>query len=58
LGCEKIELVPYHRLGVGKYAQYGMEYQLGSLEPPSEERMERLRRLVGEFGLTEVTGLI
>jgi pyruvate formate lyase activating enzyme len=58
LGCQKIELVPYHRLGVGKYAQYGMEYPLADLEPPTEERMARLRRLVEGFGLTEMTGRI
>jgi pyruvate formate lyase activating enzyme len=56
LGCEKIELVPYHQLGVGKYAQYGREYRLGNVESPTRERMERLRRLVEGFGLTEMTG--
>ena len=58
LGCEKIELVPYHQLGVGKYAQYGMEYRLGDVESPTRERMEKLRRLVEGFGLTEMTGRI
>jgi pyruvate formate lyase activating enzyme len=58
LGCEKIELVPYHKLGVGKYAQYGMEYRLGNVVSPAEERMETLRRLVEGFGLKEMTGLI
>jgi pyruvate formate lyase activating enzyme len=56
LGCEKIELVPYHKLGIGKYAQYGMEYRLGNVESPTIERMECLRRLVEGFGLTEMTG--
>jgi len=58
LGCEKIELVPYHKLGVVKYAQYGMNDPLGDIEPPTRERMERLRRLVEEFGLKEMTGLL
>jgi pyruvate formate lyase activating enzyme len=58
LGCEKIELVPYHRLGIGKYAQYGMDYRLAGIESPTRERMERLRRLVEGFGLTEMTGRI
>jgi pyruvate formate lyase activating enzyme len=58
LGCEKIELVPYHKLGVGKYPQYGMEYRLGDVEAPSKERMERLRRLVEGFGLKEMTGVM
>ena len=58
LGCQKIELVPYHKLGVGKYAQYGMEYRLGDVESPTKERMERLRRLVEGFGLKEMTGVM
>jgi pyruvate formate lyase activating enzyme len=53
LGCEKMELVPYHKLGVSKYGQYGMEYQLGNVAPPSREEIETLRRLVERFGLRE-----
>lgn len=58
LGCERIELVPYHKLGIGKYRQYGMEYTLADLETPGRERMESLRRLVEEHGLKEMTGVI
>ena len=58
LGCEKIELVPYHKLGAGKYQQYGMEYRLSHVVSPTPERMEDLRRLVEGFGLKEVTGLL
>jgi len=56
LGCEKIELVPYHKLGVSKYGQYGMEYHLGNVESPTRERMQTLRRIVESFGLREMTG--
>ena len=28
LGFNQLELVPYHRLGVSKYSQYGMVYPL------------------------------
>jgi pyruvate formate lyase activating enzyme len=58
VGCEKIELVPYHKLGVSKYAQYGMEYRLFDVVSPTKERMETLRRLVEGFGLKEMTGLM
>jgi pyruvate formate lyase activating enzyme len=57
-GCEKIELVPYHALGAGKYAQYGREYRMGSEVSPSREEMARLRRMVEGFGLKEMTGRI
>jgi len=56
LGCEKMELVPYHKLGIGKYVQYGMDYRLADVETPSGERMEALRRLVEAAGLREMTG--
>ena len=58
LGFEEIELVPYHRLGMAKYGQYGGEYLLGAVEPPSRDRMQELRRLVEEFGLREMTGVL
>jgi pyruvate formate lyase activating enzyme len=54
LGCEKMELVPYHKLGVSKYGQYGMEYGIGN----SAERMQTLRRLVERFGIREMTGVL
>jgi pyruvate-formate lyase-activating enzyme len=41
-GCDGIELVPYHKLGAAKYAQYGMEYRLWDLDAPSKERMQEL----------------
>ena len=58
LGCNKIELIPYHRLGIAKYGQYGMEYELGQVESPTGERMQALRRLVESFGLREMTGAL
>jgi len=58
LGCEKIELIPYHRLGVAKYGQYGMQYELVGVDPPTEERMERLRSLAKSLGLREMTGVL
>ncbi len=58
LGCEGMELVPYHKLGISKYGQYGMEYQLGDMDPPSEDKMRALRRLVEGFGLKEMSGVL
>lgn len=56
VGCKKLELVPYHRLGASKYRLYGRQYELADLMPPSEQRMRELRNLVESFGLTEMTG--
>lgn len=57
-GCEKIELLPYHRLGQPKYKQYGRKLGLENVEPPAREQMERLRDLVKSFGFQEMTGVL
>ena len=46
LGFTQIELIPYHRMGISKYAQYGMAYPLPECESPSEADMARLREVV------------
>jgi len=46
LGYKQIELIPYHRMGVSKYAQYDMIYPLPECELPSEAAMVKLREIV------------
>ena len=58
LGFKKIELIPYHRLGVSKYSQYGMVYPLDEAEPAPQTEIQALRDIVENFGLKEVTGTI
>jgi pyruvate formate lyase activating enzyme len=38
---ERIELLPYHRYGINKYKQLGIEYQLADLCEPDEEMLKR-----------------
>lgn len=45
------QLLPYHRLGRGKYANIGREYELSELELPSKELMTQLEKRAEEFGL-------
>ena len=47
-----VELMPYHRLGRGKYATIGKEYTLFDLEPPSRDDVARLEVLVHRQGFT------
>ena len=37
---QKIEILPYHKLGVYKWEALGHEYPLKDIEPPSEEKVQ------------------
>lgn len=38
---KKVEVLPYHKLGVYKWEALGMEYPLKDIEPPSEEETQQ-----------------
>lgn len=48
---EKVELLPYHSMGVHKYEQLGLEYQLSNTLPLSAERIENARNIFRNEGL-------
>ncbi|GIQ68504.1 pyruvate formate lyase-activating protein [Xylanibacillus composti] len=43
---EKVEVLPYHRMGVYKWKQLGLPYTLEDVEPPAEEDIERACRFI------------
>lgn len=43
---EKVEILPYHKLGVYKWEALGMEYPLEDIEPPSDDEVEKARKLL------------
>ena len=53
---KRIDLLPYHKLGIGKYHMLGKEYQLGSLEPPEREHLEELRGSIEAYGFKVAIG--
>ena len=47
-----IELLPYHRLGMSKYQQFGMKYTLADVSAPTDEHMKVLHDIINSFGLS------
>lgn len=45
---EQYELLPYHRLGIGKWQEIGRPYSLEGVSAPEEERLADLRRMIKE----------
>jgi pyruvate formate lyase activating enzyme len=42
---QKVELLPYHKLGNSKYSKLGMIYKLKDLEPPPEEELKEIESI-------------
>lgn len=43
---EKIEILPYHTMGISKYRNLGIEYPLEGTQPPSKESVQLARKIV------------
>jgi pyruvate formate lyase activating enzyme len=52
----RIELLPYHRFGIGTYEQLGRIYELKDVEPPSEEYMQKLKEIIESCGVKAQVG--
>ncbi len=44
---ERIEVLPYHTMGIYKYEKLGIDYPLREVNPPSAESVENARRILG-----------
>lgn len=49
---ERVEVLPFHRLGAGKYAALGIDFPLAETEPPGAELLDRVRGRFRARGLT------
>lgn len=43
---QKVEVLPYHTLGVFKWEQLGLPYSLSGIEPPTAERLANARHIL------------
>ncbi len=46
---KRVELLPYHVLGVEKYEKLGLPYSLQDIPPMNRERTEQLQKLISEI---------
>jgi pyruvate formate lyase activating enzyme len=51
-----INVLPYHRAGIAKYAKLGRAYPLAEIEPPTAERLGEVAAALAEFGLEVLIG--
>ena len=43
---KKVELLPYHTLGVSKYEKLGISYSLKDVEPLAQDKLEELKKIL------------
>ncbi len=43
---QKVEILPYHKMGIYKYQALGIPYKLEGIDPPTAERVENARKLL------------
>jgi pyruvate formate lyase activating enzyme len=55
LGIKHLDLLPYHRLGEGKYVKLGRKHTLTAYTP-SAEQMEELKKMVESYGMRVMIG--
>ena len=44
---ERVEVLPYHTLGVFKWKELGIPYALEDVDPPSQESVARAKEILG-----------
>ncbi|MEG0614311.1 MAG: pyruvate formate-lyase-activating protein [Oscillospiraceae bacterium] len=49
---KKVELLPYHTMGLYKWKELGIKSKLDGIEPPSDFDVENARKILLEYGLT------
>ena len=53
---KRIELLPYHKFGTQTYSRLGREFRLADVEPPGDDHMQRLKKIVDSCGVNAQIG--
>ena len=48
---EKVEILPYHSLGMFKWEKLGMDYTLKDVRTPTDEEIKTAERLITNTGM-------
>jgi pyruvate formate lyase activating enzyme len=46
---ERVDILPYHTLGVHKYEAMGIPYALNDVQPPDEESIQRVKKTFEQY---------
>ncbi|MDF7671177.1 pyruvate formate lyase 1-activating protein [Orbaceae bacterium ESL0721] len=49
---ERVDLLPYHKLGAYKWDNMGDKYMLEGVEAPPRETLDRIQAILAEYGVT------
>lgn len=44
---KKVEVLPYHTMGASKYERLNMDYSLKDVQPPTKERVQNAKKILG-----------
>ncbi len=47
----QVNLLPYHRAGIEKYRSLGKPYKLSRIQPPSDQKIEAIKKKIEAFGI-------
>ncbi len=50
LNIKRVDILPYHKLGVSKYSAIGKLYRISDIEPPTEDEIEKAKAILESFG--------
>jgi pyruvate formate lyase activating enzyme len=48
---KRINLLPFHKIGSSKYRKFNITYRMGSVEPPSNSEMKKMKEFFQETGV-------
>jgi pyruvate formate lyase activating enzyme len=51
IGIKEMHLLPYHKLGEGKYKSLGLNYELTGTQPPSNDKIQKYKEICESLDL-------